>query len=86
MGKGKTTLLKSTVVTSAGNTAAVRVVVRPKGKKYAKVSKQKSGKVVIQTKGKRKLKVVLTLSAPATAQANAYVSVKQWTVKPKKKK
>ncbi len=83
--KGKTTLLKKAVVTSAGNKAAVKVVVKPKGKKYAKVSKKKNGKVVIATKGKRKLKVVLTLSASATAQANPYLLVKKWTVKPPKK-
>ncbi|MEI2786949.1 MAG: hypothetical protein V9E82_14770 [Candidatus Nanopelagicales bacterium] len=85
MGKGKTTLLKKAVVTSAGNKAAAKVVVKPKGKKYAKVSTKKNGKVVIKTQGQRKLLVVLRLTAPATAQANAYVQVKKWTVKPKKK-
>lgn len=83
--KGKTTLLKNAVVTSAGNTAAVKVAVKPKGKKYAKVTLSRKGKLVIRTKGKRDLQVVLTLSAPATAQANAYLLVTKWVVKPAKK-
>jgi hypothetical protein len=82
--KGKTTLLKRTVVTSAGQTAKAVVKVRPKGTKYAKVTRSSKGKVVIATKGVRNLRVQLTVSAPATAQANAYLFSKRWTVKVKK--
>lgn len=78
---GKTTLLKKTVGTNAGQKAKVRVTVRPKGKKYAKVTKSKKGKVVIQTKGERRLRVRLTLTAPATPEFNAYSKVKRWRVK-----
>jgi hypothetical protein len=82
--KGKTTLLKRTVVTSAGQPAKAVVKVRPKGKKYAKVTRSSTGKIVITTNGVRKLRVELTVSAPATAQANAYLFSKRWTVKVKK--
>lgn len=81
--KGRTVLLKRAVVTNAGRKAKAKVVVKPKGKKYAKVTKRKSGRVVIATKGVRKLKVTLTLTAPATAEFNPYSRTKKWTVKRK---
>ncbi|HNO15221.1 MAG TPA: hypothetical protein PKH30_03635, partial [Actinomycetota bacterium] len=58
-----------------------KVKVKPKGKKYATVKTTSQGKVTIKTTGRKKLKVTLTLSAPATAQYNAFTYSKKWTVK-----
>jgi len=82
--EGKTTLLKRSVTTNAGQTAKAKVTVKPKGKKFAKVTQNKKGKVTINTKGAGKLKVTLKLSAPATAEFNSYSFSKQWKVKDKK--
>ena len=65
--------------------AKAKVTVKPKGKKFAKVTQSKKGKVTISTKGAGKLKVTLKLTAPATAEFNAYSFSKRWTVKGKKK-
>jgi hypothetical protein len=81
--EGKTTLLKRSVTTNAGQTAKAKVTVKPKGKKFAKVTQTKKGKVTISTKGAGKLKVTLKLSAPATAEFNSYSFSKQWKVKGK---
>jgi len=79
--KGKTVLLKKAVTTNADQKAKAKVTVKPKGKKYAKVTISKKGKVTIQTKGKKKLKVTLKLTAPATAKYKAYSFTKKWKVK-----
>ncbi|MEZ5119903.1 MAG: fibronectin type III domain-containing protein [Candidatus Nanopelagicales bacterium] len=79
--QGKTVLLKKAVKTNAGKKAKAKVKVKPKGKKYAKVKITKKGKVTIKTFGKKKLKVTLKLTAPATAQYNAYSYTKKWKVK-----
>jgi hypothetical protein len=86
--KGKTVLLKKSVVTNAGQTAKAKVSwstkksAKGKAKKYAKVIKGKNGKVTIKTKGKaKKLFVKLTLKAPETAQYTAYNFAKKWKVK-----
>ena len=78
---GKTVLLKKAVTTNAGQKATAKVKVKPKGKKYATVKTTSQGKVTIKTTGRKKLKVTLTLSAPATAQYNAFTYSKKWTVK-----
>ncbi|MCO5300845.1 MAG: fibronectin type III domain-containing protein [Candidatus Nanopelagicales bacterium] len=79
--KGKTVLLKKAVTTNAGQKAKAKVKVSPKSKKYSKVKITKSGKVTIQTKGKKKLKVTLKLTAPATDRYTAYSYTKKWKVK-----
>jgi len=78
---GKTVLLKKSVTTNAGQRAKVKVTVKPKGKKYSKVTTSTNGKVTIKTPGKKKLTVTMTLSAPATAQYDAYSYTKKWKVK-----
>ena len=78
---GKTVLLKRAVTTNAGQKATAKVKVKPKGKKYATVKTTSRGKVTIKTTGRKKLKVTLTLSAPSTAQYNAFTYSKKWTVK-----
>ncbi len=82
--EGKTTLLKRSVTTNAGQKAKAKVTVKPKGKKFAKVSQNKKGKVTINTEGAGDLKVTLKLTAPATAEFNSYSFSKRWTVKGKK--
>ena len=82
--KGRTVLLKGYVRTNAGLRAESTVTVSPKGKKYSKVKKTTStGKVTIKTLGRKKLKVVLTLTAPATGQYDRYSFTKKWSVKKK---
>ena len=79
--KGKTVLLKKAVWTNAGQKAKSKVTVKPKKKKYAKVKTTKKGKVTIRTFGKKKLKVTLKLTAPATSEHTAYSHKKKWTVR-----
>jgi hypothetical protein len=83
--KGKTVLLKKAVKTNAAQNAKSTVTVKPKKKKYAKVTTTKRGKVTIRTRGKKKLKVTLKLAAPAISQYSAYSYTKKWTVKKKKR-
>lgn len=78
---GRTVLLKQAVRTNAGQRAASKVTVKPKGKKYSKVRTTSRGKVLIRTLGKKKLKVTLKLAAPATSQFTAYSYTRKWTVK-----
>jgi hypothetical protein len=54
--------------------------VSPKSKKSSKVTITKSGKVTIQTMGRKKLTVTLKLTAPATDQCTAYAYTKNWRV------
>jgi alpha-tubulin suppressor-like RCC1 family protein len=82
--KGKKVLLKKAVWTNAGQKAASKITVKPKAKKYAKVKTTKKGKVTIRTFGKKKLKVTLKLTAPATSEYTAYSYKKKWTVKKKR--
>ena len=78
---GRTVLLKKAVRTNAGQKATSKVTVSPKGKKYSKVRTTPRGKVIITTLGKKKLKVTLKLTAPATGQYGSYSFTKKWTVK-----
>lgn len=78
--KGKTVLVKEPVVTNAGQTADVTVTVNPAGKRYARVQKKASGRVVIRTKGKRTLRVTVTASAPATSEFKSYAQKRTWRV------
>ena len=78
---GRTVLLKKAVRTNAGQKAASKVTVSPKGTKYSKVRTTPRGKVIIATLGQKKLKVTLKLTAPATGQYGAYSFTKKWTVK-----
>jgi alpha-tubulin suppressor-like RCC1 family protein len=82
--KGKTVLLKKTVRTNAAQKAKAKVTVKPKKKKYSRVTTTTSGKVTITTRGKKKLNVTLKLTAPATSQYTAYSYTKKWTVKKKR--
>ncbi len=82
--KGKKVLLKKAVWTNAGQKATSKVTVKPKKKKYAKVKTTKKGRVIIRTFGKKKLKVTLKLTAPATSDYTAYSYKKKWTVKKKR--
>ncbi len=81
--KGKTVLLKKSVKTNAGQKAKIKVTVKPKGKKYSKVKITSKGKVTIKTLGKKRLKVTLKLTAPATSQYTSYSYTKKWKVKTK---
>jgi hypothetical protein len=78
---GKTVLLKKSVMTNAGQEAKAKVTVKPKGKKYAKVTITSKGKVTIKTLGEKKLKVTLKLTAPATSLYTSYSSTTKWKVK-----
>lgn len=82
--KGKTVLLKKSVKTNAGQKAKIKVIVKPKGKRYSKVKITSKGKVTIRTLGKKRLKVTLKLTAPATSQYTSYSYTKKWKVKKKK--
>ncbi len=84
--KGKTVLLKQAVVTNAGQTATAKLSwsTKTKGpkKKFASVKTSKAGKVTITTTGKAKrLKVKLSLKAPAVPGYQPYSYSKKWTVK-----
>ena len=78
--KGKTVLLRSAVVTNSGQEATARVRVRPKGKKYAKVTISSAGKVTVKTTGKKTLRVTLLLTAPATDIFGPYRYSRTWRV------
>lgn len=86
--KGKTVVVKTAVVTNAGQTARAKVTwntrrsAKGKRSKYAKVTTTKTGRSTIRTTGRAKrLYVKLRLSAPA---ADGYTSLRRskvWTVK-----
>lgn len=77
---GKTVVLRSAVITNAGQQATARVSVRPKGTKYAKVSISRNGKITVRTTGKKKLRVALLLTAPATSEYGPYTYKRTWRV------
>ncbi|MCB9427665.1 MAG: hypothetical protein H6524_02530 [Actinobacteria bacterium] len=86
--EGKTVLLKTAVVTNAGQTSTAKVTWSTKKNakgtkaKYASVKITRAGKVTLRTTGKaRKLYVKLSLKAPATTGYEAYSYAKKWTVK-----
>lgn len=81
--KGRTVIVKKRIVTNAGVTAKVKLTRKPAKKKYSKVVKRANGRVALRTYGKKKLKVTLKVTAPATAQYSAYEYTKKWTVKKK---
>lgn len=74
--KGLTVILPGNARTSAGQPISAKVTATPKrspkGMKTAKVIRKKSGKVAIRTYGYKKLRVTVTLSAPATTGYSAY--------------
>jgi hypothetical protein len=85
--KGRTTLLKKPVVTSAGQKATAKVTWSPKkaakgsSARYAKVIR-KGGTLSIRTTGAAKvLYVRISLTAPAQPTFYAYTFAKKWRVK-----
>lgn len=81
--KGKTVLVKKAVTTNAAQKAKATVTVKPKAKRYAKVETANTGKVTLTTAGKKNLKVILKLTAPAISGYSTYSYTKKWTVKKK---
>ncbi len=79
--KGTTVLLEKAVTTNAGQKASIKVIAKPKAKKYSKVKITSTGKVTIKTLGKKKLKVTLKVTAPATNLYAPYSFTKEWKVK-----
>lgn len=86
--KGKTVLLKKTVLTNADQqvwttpTWSTKKSASGHKAKYASANVSKSGKLTITTTGKaKKLYVKLVLSAPAVPGYQAYSFTKKWTVK-----
>ena len=78
---GRTVLLNKAVRTNAEQKATSKVTVKPKGSKYSQVKTTSKGRVTIRTLGKKKLKVTLKLTAPASGQYGPYSFTKKWTVK-----
>ncbi len=74
--QGLTVIVPAKAATNAGQPirASVKATPKrsPKGSKTHKVIKKKSGKVAIRTYGYKKLRVKVTLSAPATTGYTAY--------------
>ncbi len=81
--KGKTVLLKHSVMTDAGQKLMAEVTwSKDSAKKYARVKTTKSGKVTIRTTGKaKKLRVTLRLTAKATGPYEPYAKTATWLVK-----
>ena len=86
--KGKTVLLRKSVVTDAGQEATAKVTWSKKKNakghkvKYASANITNTGKVAITTTGKAtRLYVKLTLTAPAVPGYQVYSFTKKWVVK-----
>ena len=76
--RGRTVLLRSAVTTNAGQRAAAAVKVTPRA--AARVKTKRSGRITITTKG-RKAQIRLNLTAPATAEFDAFAFAKSYRVK-----
>lgn len=79
--RGTTVLLKKAVRTNAEQKAVPRVIVTPKGRTYAKVTISSNGKVRVTTKGKRTMRIRLTLNAPEKGDYKPYTFTRRWLVK-----
>lgn len=86
--RGRTVILKRTVVTNAGLKATARLTwgirrsAKGKNKRYARAKSTKNGRLTIKTTGRaKKLFVKLRLSAPSTAGYSAFRLTRVWKVR-----